>query len=148
MAKKEPKAFSYRATDILTTKFAYNDVDESILEILFTEMTNLGFTLNVTPNIDIDNSKFTIDINTILSNKQSEEMLVEHTGRTAFFIEGLKEALNSEKDALNLPKSLLQQMYGIAFSHARALLAVELSPTNFKGRYVLPIVDPAMLVHE
>jgi len=148
MAKKQNINFSYRATDILTTKFVYNQIDDSALDNLFNNLKDIGFSISTTSNVDIENSKLIIDITTILKDKSNNEMLVEHTARTIYVIENLKEGINSNNEEVDLPTVLLQQMYGIAFSHARALLAVEISPTNFKGKYVLPIIDPALLIKD
>ncbi len=73
-------------------------------------------------------------------------MLVEHNGRTSFFIQGLEKTKNESNGGFDLPNELLVQIHGIAYSHARALLANDLSSTSFRDKYFLPVVNPEELL--
>jgi hypothetical protein len=98
--------------------------------------------------LEFDNEKSTInfDINTSLFISIDKKKLVEHTGRTSYFVEGLISTFNNETDSYDLPDALMLQMAGIAFSHARALLATELNPTIFNNKYFLPVINPKTLL--
>lgn len=73
-------------------------------------------------------------------------MLVEHTGRTSFYVEGLEKFFKEKDSTYDLPNIFMIQILGIAYTHARALLSVEISPTIYRDNYFLPVVDPANLL--
>ncbi|MBZ9731149.1 hypothetical protein LB467_15750 [Salegentibacter sp. JZCK2] len=69
-----------------------------------------------------------------------------HTGRTVFFIKDLNKLLNSEDNSYDLPNNFLLQLLGISFSHSRALLATELQSTAYADKFILPVVNPGILL--
>lgn len=146
--KKEPKPINlgYRITKIQTTKFAFEDILESKLNSLLADPDALGLNINVGININKDDSLVTIDVETILTDVDSKINLVTHSARTVFFIENLKNTYNKETNAFDLPNELLAQIYGISYTHARALLSMEISPTVYREKYFLPIINPMNLV--
>ena len=62
-------------------------------------------------------------------------------------IEGLEQTYVDKKDSFDLPDNLIVQLFSISFTHARALLSIELSPTIYKNRYFLPIIDPTSILN-
>lgn len=143
MAKKSQKTnISYRILKIHTIKFSFNEIDSDKFNSIFENGNSLSVTTNVSFNIDESKSKITIDINTHLINNESIGDLVEHTGRTIFDVKGLTTVYNEEDNSFDLPDEFVVQLFGLAYSHSRALLAVEISPTIYKDKYFLPVIDP------
>jgi len=144
MAKKAK--LGYRIDKILSTKFSFEDIGESELEQLLKKPKALGININTALEFDNEKSTINFDINTSLFISIDKKKLVEHTGRTSYFVEGLMSTFNNGTDSYDLPDALMLQMAGIAFSHARALLATELNSTVFSNKYFLPVVDPKTLL--
>lgn len=63
-----------------------------------------------------------------------------------FHIQGLDKVYNKEADSYELPNGLTVQLYSHAYTHARALLASELSATSFRDKYFLPILNPSQFI--
>lgn len=147
MSKVEKKdlTLGYRITKIQSTKFSFVEINEEILDELFASK-KAAININLTAHIDALKSTMTIDISSTLFNTIDNEMLVEHNGRTSFFIQGLEKTKNKTNGGFDLPNELLVQIHGIAYSHARALLANELSSTFFRDKYFLPVVNPEDLL--
>ena len=143
MAKKAKKEnLGYRVSQIHSLKFSFKDIEPERLNRIFEAQNALALNTNTSLNIDKDKSTITIDINTILIDNQKEDVLVEHSGRTVYVVKGLDTAYNEDGNNFNLPDGLIIQLFSIAYSHTRALLATEISPTIYKDKYILPIVDP------
>jgi hypothetical protein len=87
-----------------------------------------------------------VDIYSRLFAKESDLTLISHVGRTAFDVIGLKGALNEEDQSLDLPTEFLVQILSISFTHARAMLNVEISPTVYRDKFFLPVIDPTKLL--
>jgi hypothetical protein len=126
--------------EILDTKSLKLILSNSLLRTL--EKTILEIGLNIGILISEDESTISVDVSSNLKNLKDDIVLVNHMARTIFKIRGLPETKDSEEGFFNLPDGFIVQLYSIAYSHARALLAVELSPTVYKDKFILPIVDP------
>lgn len=148
MANKKQIQLGYKITKIQTTKFSFTDIEENKLIKLTNDPKGLGININVSLNIDIKTTTINMDVQTKLFVTESKEPLVEHTGRTVYFIEGLEKIYNKEADAYDFPDALLIQLYGIAYTHSRALLAIEISPTCYRDKYFLPVINPADLLQK
>lgn len=131
----------YRIVKIHTVKFSFSDLEEVYADAIISG-NHLNGELNVQINFDSEKSTVSFDISTHMIDTRKEEAVVQHLARTVYEVKGLNETYNAEKDAFNIPDDLIVQLYAISFSHARALLATELSPTVFKDKYFLPIIDP------
>jgi hypothetical protein len=136
----------YRIHKILSTKFSFEDIGESELEKLLKEPKVLGININTALEFNNEKSTITFDINTSLFRSIDKKKLVGHTGRTSYLVDGLLSTYNNETGSYDLPDALMLQMAGIAFSHARALLATELNPTVFNNKYFLPVINPKTLL--
>lgn len=147
-AKKESKQIKlgYRITKIQTTKFAFEDILEGKLNDLLANIDGLGLNINVGIRINQEESLVTIDVETVLIDVSAKINLVTHSARTVFFVENLKSTYNKETNAFDLPNELLVQIYGISYTHARALLSMEISPTVYRDKYFLPVINPINLV--
>ncbi|MFK8013288.1 MAG: hypothetical protein AB8B80_14710 [Marinicellaceae bacterium] len=147
MSKQKEISLSYKIADIKTVRFTYEEIPVEEVEAVFLNIEQINFTVNMGTNFNLENSTFTLDVKTGLSLKsEPAKLLVEHIARTVYGIKDMDALLTADKESINIPELFLKQLYGISFSHARALLAVELSPTNYKGKYILPVVDPAILL--
>ena len=145
MDKDKEIKISYRILKIHTTSFSIKDISEQELEDLFKDGNAL---LNMGSNINIDNSKsiVTIDIKTSLTRKGENKQLVDHTGRTAFFVENIKKFYDPKNDTYDLPTNFILQLLGISFSHSRALLSTELQSSVYADKFVLPVINPNILL--
>lgn len=136
---------AYRITKIYTIGFSIEDFPEEELESLFRNgnaLINIGSNIN----FDKDKSTITIDIKTSLTKKGENKQLVAHTGRTVFFIQDLNKLFNPQDQSYDLPNNFLLQLLGISFSHSRALLATELQSTAYADKFILPVVNPTILL--
>lgn len=135
----------YRIKKIHTTSYNVKELPEEEITALF-QTGNSGLNIGSTINFDKDKSSITIDIKTVLTKKGEKRELVKHTGRTVFFIQDLEELFNREENSYNLPNNFLLQLLGISFSHTRALLAIELQSTAYAEKFILPVVNPKILL--
>lgn len=135
----------YRILKIHTTSFSIKDIQEEQLNVLFSNGNSL---VNIGSNINFDKEKstITIDIKTFLTKKGENKKLVSHTGRTVFYIQELEKLSNKEENSFDLPSNFLLQLLGISFSHSRALLSTELQSTVYAEKFVLPVVNPNILL--
>jgi hypothetical protein len=122
---------SYKIIKIHSLKFNFEDYNEDIIEELFNTKDALGLDINTSLKIDKETSVITIDIATKLVNNKEDKTIISHTGRTTYHIKGLDKVYNKKTDSFDLPDDLTIQLYSLSYSHARALLSTELSPTNY-----------------
>lgn len=149
MAKQKEKIeIGYRIIKIHTSKFSFEDLDEKSVEKLFNSTNLLAVNMSTMLNIDKEKSTITIDIGTELKEKDNNLTLIEHSGRTIYRVQGLENVYNTEKDYFDIPDDFLVQIYNLAYSHSRALLATEISPTIFKDKYFLPVINPINLIKQ
>ncbi len=144
--EKEKAEIGYRIVKIHTSMFSYQEVEDENIETLFNGQDMLVINMNITLNIDKEKSSITIDIATELIEKSNEKVLIKHSGRTIYQVKGLEGVHDVENDQYDIPDELLIQLYSIAYSHSRALLATEISPTIYKDKYFLPVINPSELI--
>ena len=125
--------------------YTVKDPEEGDLDLLF-EDGNSRLNIGSSINFDQTKSTLTIDIKTALNKKGEKKTLISHTGRTVFYIKNLEELFNPEENSYNLPNNFLLQLLGISFSHSRALLATELKSTAYAEKFILPVVNPKILL--
>ena len=75
--------------------------------------------------------------------KSPDQMFASGTVLTKFGIQNLKSFEDKDGDIIWPPNSL-ETMFGIAFSHMRAIIAKNVAGTRFSS-YIIPLVDPATL---
>lgn len=144
--EKKKIELRYKISRILTTKFLFFEISPEELSKIGSEEGLVEAKLNLKMNIDKDKGVIDIDVNSkhiIVENKQ---ILFEHTCRTSFSVTNLNEAYDDEKDMFMIPDNLIQSMHALSYSHARALLNHDISPTMYKDRFMLPIIDMSKLV--
>ena len=150
MAKKkeQEKEFSlgYKVSKINTTKFSYNDLEEDQVTILFEKEENLKVNLDVNMGISLEKAEIFFEINTSLSNRENNESIIIHRGKTTFSVQNLESTFNKEDEKFELPDGLIVQLYALSYSHARALLSVELNRTVYKDVFYLPVIDPTNIL--
>lgn len=149
MANKTKKdIIGYRISKIHSLKFSFKEIEAERIDQIFSKQNALSLNTNTSINIDKEKSSITIDINTFLVDQAKNEVLVEHSGRTVYVLKGLEDIYNKENNNFDFPDGLLIQLFSIAYSHARALLATETSPTIYKDKYVLPVIDPTAFLKD
>jgi len=149
MAKEnEHTKIGYRIIKIHTTEFFFEDLSEQEINELVEHSDSLAININNTVNIDAAKSVVAIDVTSKLLKKEDETVLIRHGGRTVFHIKNLHEAYDEEQQAYDIPSGLLVQLHSLAYSHARALAATEVSPTPYKDKFFLPVVDPSKFIQK
>ncbi len=143
--KKEQIELSYRIVKIHTTKFSFNEISELDLSNLLNTKNGLNIKIDVTLTINKEHNKLAIEVFSNLINPNGE-VLVEHKGKTEFDVKGMDAIYNKENKTFDYPDVFLTQIYGIAYTHARALLATDISPTIYRDKYFLPVIDPLILL--
>jgi hypothetical protein len=138
----------YRIIKIHTTEFFFKDLSEQEVDQLVRNTGSLAIIINNAVKIDAKNSVILIDVSSRLRRNDDKTDLIRHTGRTAFHIKNLQEAFDKEKQAYEIPKGLLIQLHSLAYTHARALAASEVSPTPYKDKFFLPVVDPSKFIQK
>ncbi|MDG1403877.1 hypothetical protein [Polaribacter sp.] len=133
----------YRIKKIHTTKFSFEEIEKDGEIVIF---DSLAINLNAKLDINKEISELSITINSEFTEKESNIHLIKHSAKTVFYFDGLETLLNEENDNFEIPNNLLVQLYGLAYSHARALMAVENSRTIYKDKYFLPVIDPKMFI--
>ena len=143
--KKEIQ-IGYRIIKIHTTSYSVKDLEEE--EDIYKLFQEGNSRLNIGSSINFDQNKstLTIDIETKLGKKGLKKDLITHTGRTVFLVQDLEKLFNPEENSYNLPDNFLLQLLGISFSHSRALLATELKSTAYAEKFILPVVNPKILL--
>jgi hypothetical protein len=136
----------YRVETIQTVKFSFEDISEEELNKLMSDPKGLLIDVNIHTNINKESSTITLDVSTNLFKSNDNTLLVHHTGRTSYYIDGLEKTANTNNTSFDLPNNLLIQLYSIAYTHARALLSVEISPTTYRNKYFLPVINPNSLI--
>lgn len=144
--KTEKTKIGYRIGKIHSTRFSFEDISDDRCEDLFKKSESLGVNISVAMTIEKEDSSVVIDIKSELFNNVENQSLITHTGRTLYYLKGLEETYSQEKDSFDLPSNLLLQLLSIAYTHSRALLAKEISPTCYHEKYFLPIIDPRDLI--
>ncbi|PRY98211.1 hypothetical protein BY457_11023 [Marinilabilia salmonicolor] len=139
---------AYRIIKIHTTEFFFKDVTETNIDELLKDSSSLAININNTVNVDAANSVIAIDVSSRLLKKEDDTVLISHTGRTVFDIKNLSEVFDEEKQSYEIPIGLLTQLHSLAYSHARALAATEVSPTAYKDKFFLPVVDPSKFIQK
>lgn len=152
MAKKKEQQnefnLGYKVAKIDTTKFSYSDLEEDEVAFLFENEDNLKVDLDVNIGISLERTEIFFEINTSLSNKENGESVITHTGKTTFSIQNLESTFNKDDEKFDLPDGLIVQLYSLSYSHARALLSVELNRTVYKDLFYLPVIDPTKILNK
>lgn len=140
---KTDTQYGYKVVRINTTRFSFTDMDEEKANALFESEGRVQMNLSVSINFDSEKSQISFDIKTEVLSLETKKEIVRHAGRTVYAVQNLEKAFDKEKEQFFLPDALMVQLYAIAFSHNRALLAVELNGTVFREKIMLPIIDPS-----
>ena len=147
MAEEKKFPTSYKVVKINTTSFSYQEIEEKILLELFSTPEKVGMNINTSLNIDVDKSNISIEIRIAMFDVEDKDtFLIKHSGLTTFYVEGLKSIHNEDKNNYDYPTAQLIQLYSLAYTHSRALLSIEISPTVYKELLFLPVIDPTILV--
>lgn len=136
----------YRIVKIQTTKFEFNEIEEERVNLIFNEGNQLTIDGAVRVDIEKDIETIIFNIETTVTEKNTEKVLIKHIGKTSFKIAGLNSIYNEDSDSFDLPDQFMIQLHSLSYSHARALLATELATTIYRDKFFLPIIDPSIIV--
>ncbi|QNR22598.1 hypothetical protein [Croceimicrobium hydrocarbonivorans] len=143
---KEGVRLEYKVHKINTIKFSFEDLGESAFQDLKSIDESFEYSVGAGMKINLEQEEIVIDIETTFRTSKKGEVLIHHIGRTVFKVKGLELTKEEEKDMYDLPDDFIVQIYALAYSHARALLAVESGPTIYKDFFILPVVDPRSFI--
>lgn len=144
--KEKEVQIGYRIKQINTTKFSFEEIVNDEKDVIVFD--SLAININAKLEINKKNSEVTILINSEFSEKKSQTVLIEHSGKTVFEFDDLERLINPDNNNFEIPNNLLVQLYGLSYSHARALLASENSRTVYKDKYFLPVIDPKRFIQK
>ncbi len=149
MSEQKEIILPYKVIKITTTSFSYNDLEEQQIADLFLQNEgHLNLKIEAGLDISLDKSEISFEIRTHLSNKKENDLLISHTGKTIFAVQNLAQTFLEEEEQFNLPDNFIVQLYALSYSHARALLATELSRTAYKDVFYLPVTDPTKILNK
>lgn len=140
--KKPDVTLGYKIIKIQSTKFEFTEIDENEIHVIFYDNESLRVDMSVQIEVDKEKSTITFHIVTSVVKKETEEILIKHTGITRFKVAGIEQSFNAEDNSYDFPPEFLVQLHSLSHSHARALLASELSSTTYRDHFFLPIIDP------
>lgn len=133
----------FRIKSIDTLKFSYTAIPTENSE---TTLNESKLSLNLSVDINKDDSEIIVVINSSLNNSKLENPVLEHACKTVFYLSGMDNFLDQSKKELLLPKDLTTEMVSMAYTHARAVLAVEVSKTMYKDKIMLPIIADTFFI--
>lgn len=133
---------AYGITQIKTKSLTVNEPDTFSKENIDV-IGEFGFQ---TVGIEDNAVELSFDIVSSFVIRDTQEILVKHAAITKYKIINIKNILDQDSNALNLPDQLMVTLYGMAHTHARALLAAELKTTIFKDKLFIPIIDPSAIL--
>lgn len=142
MNTKNNIKIGYKILKIYTSKFNFTEelTDEDIDKLILKNKIEISINTNI--NL-VSDEELVIDIIAKFKNTETDIVLIEHSGRTCFGLNGVpkgKETDDKTQD-YNLPRDLVAQLFSLAYSHSRVLLVNELNPTVFKFKFFLPIIS-------
>lgn len=144
---KEPDTtLGYKIVKIQTTKFEFKEINEDEIQVIFFDNKSLRVDMSVQIEVSKENSTVTFHIETTVVKINTEDSLIKHTGITRFKTAGMEAYFNQDDNSYDFPPEFLVQLHTLAHSHARALLAVELSSTVYRDQFYLPIIDPRTIL--
>lgn len=125
----------YAIKSIKETEFF---VDESIV---LDPQCDLTYNASIQTMIETEEVVFTIMVS--YSNKSVKYDFLRGKTVTSFLIKDIKKYIpaNAPSSGIDLPDPLWISMFGISFTHARALLTKSSASTKY-AHMILPLIDP------
>ena len=136
---KEVTPFRFEISRILDCGFM---IEESITPEI--DLVDVGYGMNLA--FDIENSWVSIGIRTDFRTKGTNQTFLSGTVLTEFMIDNLKSFVDDD-GIVKSPEGSLETLFGIAFSHMRAIISKNVSGSKFTNFFV-PIVNPTELFQE
>ena len=141
--ENESPSVSIKVVGIREIQFSIDDNYEG-------SATDLKINLNATFNVDTPNDRIKVEVGSrFYSEKNQEVSLIDFRCVTDFGVSSLKEFEKTQAGGnavTNLPQEILTTLLSIAFSHARAMLAVKTAGTKYTNT-LLPIINPTDIIH-
>lgn len=147
---KPQKEFNlgYRIIKIQTTKFEFREIETDDINLIFEQNGFLRIDSGVRIDIDKERETIIFDIESSVIENATELKLISHTGKTTFQVKGLEEVYDTESNSFDFPNEFMIQLYSLSYSHARALLATELSGTMYRDKFFLPVINPSTIIND
>ncbi|RKR84840.1 hypothetical protein BDD43_5093 [Mucilaginibacter gracilis] len=104
----------------------------------------LGYSMNFL--FDVPNSWIQFNVRADFQHSETGITFLSGTVLTRFSINNLSGFLDDDKKVV-FPKGVLESLFGIAFSHMRAILAKNIAGSRFTNVYV-PVIDTQVVFNE
>ncbi len=115
---------------------------------IFEEPDNENIAIGYDMNLSFDEIEnwiqFIIEVEFV--NSKNQVRIIYSTVLSKFFVENLNQYFTEDKEALQLPHQGLETLFGLAFTHTRAILAKNLAGTIHSHLYI-PIINPTVLLN-
>lgn len=98
------------------------------------------FNYSVDVFVNIKSALVTMVVNASYFRNPDKKLFLKGKVSTSFFIKDMK-AYVRDRDGIDIPEQLWVTFFGIAFTHARAILARSSAGTRFAGM-LMPVIDP------
>ncbi len=116
----------------------------NIFEEPNTDDIAIGYDMNLSFN-EIENwIQFIIEVEFV--NSKNQVRIIYSTVLSKFFVENLNQYFTEDNEAIQLPHQGLETLFGLAFTHTRAILAKNLAGTSHSHLYI-PIINPTILLN-
>jgi hypothetical protein len=136
---KQVKPFGFDISRILDCGFG---IEELITPEI--DKVDIGYGMNFV--FDVKNSWVRIGIRTDFKTKDTNQTFITGTVLTEFSIDNLNQFLDNN-NLVNFPDGSLEMLFGIAFSHMRAIVSKNVSGSRFTN-ILVPVVNPTELFKE
>jgi len=136
-------SIGYRINQIQTMQFAFKEFEQDEIKQIFSDESKLSLTIDSKVEISKEKSTISFTITTELIYAGEEDIiLIKHIGKTVYGIKDLQSLDENSQENFALPEELMIQLFALSYTHCRALIAVEISPTVYKEYFMLPVIDP------
>jgi hypothetical protein len=138
----------YKIKQIKTVSFSSKELEQEEFNGLLSEKNRLIIDVTIDLKTNNEDSLMIFDVNSKMYNTEPRDTLVSHTGRTVFEIKDFNTFFDKEKNVHEIPANNLMLFYSLAYTHARALLCVEIAPTIYRDGYILPVINPSIFIQD
>ena len=103
---------------------------------------DFSYSVDIFPDLNSERLKIIITANYLKNS--SKVLFLKGKVLTAFYIKDMKAYAKKEangKEGIDIPEAVWVTLFGIAFTHARAILAESSAGTKFRG-LLMPVINP------
>ncbi|MBL6662601.1 MAG: hypothetical protein ISP71_00730 [Flavobacteriales bacterium] len=142
--KKNNKEARFTVSTVRTVSFDVSNIGTTA----WTEKIEEDFKSNLDFNIRLSDNKESIRFQIKVKVTHGDFLIFSHLSETHFAIFNFDQYITvvDHESIINLPDHILATMYGLSYTHARALLCSSLAPTMLRDGFMLPIINPNVFI--